>query len=65
MKGFNDFFTRYKLFKSLWRLSATNYLKVYGSYLLPTQSHEHSDAAMQVNALTIRIDWNTIYLSNL
>ena len=23
-KSFNDFFTRYKLFKSLWRLSAAN-----------------------------------------
>lgn len=45
-------------------LPVISYLKVYGGYLLPTQSHEHSDAVMQVIALTIRIDWDAIYLSN-
>ncbi len=46
-------------------LPVISYLKIYGGYLLPTQIHEHSDAVMQVNALTIRIYWNAIYLSNL
>lgn len=46
-------------------LPLISYLKVYGGYLLPTQSHEHSDAVMQVIVLTIRIDWNAIYLSTL
>lgn len=46
-------------------LPVISYSKIYGGYLLPTQSHEHSDAVMQVIALTIRIDWNAIYLFNL
>ncbi|KGA99824.1 hypothetical protein DR73_2375 [Enterobacteriaceae bacterium ATCC 29904] len=46
-------------------LPVISYLKVYGGYLLQTQSHGHCDAVMQVIALIIRMDCNKIYLSNL